>query len=139
MKSSEENKATVTEFISRVLSAGEISAAGDYFHTDMIEEVPFADQGPGLAGLMQALTALRVAFPDMSWRVEEQIAEGCTVVTRFKWTGTQRGSFMGIPASNRSVCVWGMVIDHFDGAKIKATRILMDEIGLLRQLGAIEG
>ena len=66
---SEENKACIAEFLDRVLSSGEISATDEYFHSDMVEEVPFPGQGPGLAGLKETLAALRTAFPDMRWSV----------------------------------------------------------------------
>ena len=136
---SEHNKARIAEFLERALSSGEISAAGEYFHDDMVEEVPFPGQGPGLVGLKETLAALRTAFPDMRWSVQEQIAEDSRVMTRFVWEGTQRGDFLGIPPTSRAVCVWGMVIDQFEGSKVKSTRILMDTMGLMQQLGALPG
>lgn len=134
---SDQNKATVRAFLSRVLSQGDIAAAGDYFHTDMVEEVPLPGQGPGLAGLKETLVALRSAFPDMRWDVEEQMAEDTRVLTRFVWHGTHRGDFLGMPPTQKSVSVPGMVIDRFDGAKVKSTRILMDTLSLMQQLGAL--
>ncbi len=135
----EQNKAIVKEFLYRVLSLGDIAATGDYFHTDMVEEVPLPGQGPGLAGLKESLVALRLAFPDMRWDVEEQMAEDNRVLTRFVWHGTHQGAFFGIPPTQRSVHVSGMVIDRFEGAKVKSTRILMDTLGLMQQLGALPG
>ena len=90
---SEQNKARIAEFLDQVISSGEISAAGEYFHNDIVEEVPFPGQGPGLVGLKETLAALRTAFPDMRWSVQEQIAEDSRVLTRFVWEGTQRGDF----------------------------------------------
>ena len=135
----EENKARIREFLHRVLTLGEIAATGYYFHADMVEEVPFPGQGPGLSGLKETLAALRRSFPDMLWNVEEQMAEDNRVLTRFVWQGTHRGDFLGIPPTNRVVSVWGMVIDHFEGSKVKSTRILMDTTGLMQQLGALPG
>ena len=40
-----------------------------------------------------------------------------------------------MPPTNRAVSVWGMVIDQFEGSKVKSTRILMDTMGLMQQLG----
>jgi steroid delta-isomerase-like uncharacterized protein len=135
----EQNKARIKEFLDRVLTAGDVSATDDYFHVDMVEEVPFPGQGPGLAGLKDTLTALRTAFPDMRWRVDEQMAEDNRVLTRFVWQGTHRGDFLGMPATHRAVSVWGMVIDQFEGTKVKSTRILMDTMSLMQQLGALPG
>jgi steroid delta-isomerase-like uncharacterized protein len=134
---SEDNKARIREFIDRVLTAGEVDATGDYFHDDMVEEVPFPAQGPGLDGLKETLTRIRQAFPDLHWSIEEQMAEGNNVLTRFIWSGTHQGEFLGIPATNRVVRVWGMVIDRFEGQKVKSTRILLDTLSLLQQLGVV--
>ena len=101
----------------------------------MVEQVPLPGQGPGLAGLKDVLRGMRAAFPDMHWTVEEQIAEGDKVATRFEWTGTHRGEFLGVPATGRAVTVWGVVIDRLEGGKIKDTRIIMDSLGLILQLG----
>ncbi|HSF33618.1 MAG TPA: ester cyclase [Candidatus Tectomicrobia bacterium] len=134
---SEDNKARIREFIDRVLITGEIDATGDYFHTDMVEEVPFPGQGPGLDGLKETLTRIRLGFPDVHWSVEEQLAEDTRVLTRFIWLGTHQGEFLGIPATNRVVRVWGMVIDRFEGQKVKSTRMLLDTLSLLQQLGVV--
>jgi predicted ester cyclase len=123
---SEDHKARIREFIDRVLTAGEIDATGDYFHDDMVEEVPLPGQGPGLEGLKETLTRLRQAFPDMHWCVEEQLAEDARVLTRFRWSGTHQRECFGIPATHRAVRIWGMVIDRFEGRKVRSTRILMD-------------
>ena len=68
----------------------------------------------------------------------EQIAEGSKVLTRFTWSGTHRGEFLGIPATNRPVRVWGMVIDRFaKTGKSKSTRILLDSLSMMQQLGVV--
>ncbi len=129
------NSGIVRGFIEEVLNRGRIDAAGDYFWEDMVEQVPFPGQGPGLDGLKEILRAMRAAFPDMHWKVEEQLANGDRVATRFAWTGTHRADFLGVAATGRSVKVWGLVIDRVEGGKIKDTRILMDTLGLMMQLG----
>jgi steroid delta-isomerase-like uncharacterized protein len=94
-------------------------------------------QGPGLEGLKDILRAMRSAFPDLIFSIQEQVAENDKVASRFEWTGTHQGPFLGIPATGRSVRVWGMVIDRLEKGRIKDTRILMDTLGLLIQLGVV--
>jgi steroid delta-isomerase-like uncharacterized protein len=127
----------VAEFIERVLNGGAIDATGEYFWADMVEQEPFPGQGPGVEGLKDVLRGLKAAFPDIHWTIEEQIEAVDKVVTRFTWTGTHLGPFLGVPASGNKVSVWGMVIDRFDGAKIRETRIIMDSLALMTQIGAI--
>jgi steroid delta-isomerase-like uncharacterized protein len=129
------NKEIIQKFADEVLNGGNIEACGKYFWDDMVEQVPLPGQGPGLAGLKDVLRGFKSAFPDIHWKIEEQISEGDKVVTRFEWTGTHRGTFLGVPATGKPVKVWGVVIDRIENGKIKDTRIIMDALGLMMQFG----
>lgn len=130
-------KALIRQFIDAALSGTDIDATSKYFHDDVVEDVPFPGQGPGVDGIKSVLRQMRQAFPDMHWTIEEQVNEGSTVVTRFTWTGTHRDTFLGVPATGRPVRVWGVVIDTFEGTKIKSTRLIMDTLGMMIQLGVL--
>jgi len=132
-----ETSGIVRGFIEEVLNQGQIESTDRFFWEDMVEQVPFPGQGPGIDGLKHVLRGMRAAFPDMHWQVEEQLTEGDRVLTRFEWTGTHRGEFLGVAATGRSVKVWGMVIDRIQEGRIKESRIIMDTPGLMMQLGAI--
>ncbi|TAL90057.1 MAG: ester cyclase [Candidimonas sp.] len=133
----ESNSHVVRHFIEEVLNRGKIDTAGQFFWEDMVEQAPLPGQGPGLEGLKGVLRGLSAAFPDMHWVIQEQISEGDKVLSRFEWTGTHRGIFLGVPATERPVTVWGMVVDRLEGGKIKETRIIMDTLGLMMQLGVV--
>ena len=102
---------------------------------DVIEQVPFPGQGPGLEGLKDVLRGMRAAFPDLNFAIHEQIAEGDKVASRFEWAGTHQQEFLGVPPTGRQVRVWGVVIDRLEHGRIKDTRIIMDVFGLMMQLG----
>ena len=133
----EENKKFMSNFIEEVINKKNLDAADDLVAEHFIEHLPFPGQGPGREGLKFAINAMLTGFPDMSWTVQEQIAEGETVVTRFAWTGTHDGTFMGIPPTNKKVEVWGVVIDVVRDGLFAESRIIMDTIGLLQQLGVM--
>jgi steroid delta-isomerase-like uncharacterized protein len=132
-----DNSTIVRQFIEQAINQGQVDSAGQFVWDDVVEQVPFPGQGPGLDGLKDVLRALRAGFPDLHWTIEEQIAEGGKVLTRFEWTGTHYGEFLGVPATGRPVRIWGMVIDRLQEGRIKDTRILMDTLGLMMQLGVI--
>jgi len=79
----------------------------------------------------------RAAFPDIHWVTDETISAGEKVVTRFTWTGTHRGPFLGIPPTSKPVRVKGVVIDRIVSDRMTDSRILMDTLGLMQQLGVI--
>jgi steroid delta-isomerase-like uncharacterized protein len=133
----EENKKFMSNFIEEVINKKNLDAADDLAAADFIEHLPFPGQGPGREGLKFAINAMLTGFPDMNWTVQEQIAEGETVVTRFTWTGTHDGAFMGIPPTNKKVEVWGVVIDVVRNGLFAESRIIMDTVGLLQQVGVM--
>lgn len=133
----EENKQFMTHFIGEVINKKNLTAADELVAEDFIEQLPFPGQGPGRERLKVALTAMFIGFPDMNWTVHEQIAEGEKVVTRFSWTGTHQGDFMGIPATQKRVEVWGVVIDVVKNNLFSESRIIMDTVGLLQQVGVM--
>ncbi len=133
----QDNGAIVRDFVEATINQGRIDSAERFVWEDVVEQVPFPGQGPGLEGLKNVLRGFRAGFPDIHFAIEEQIAEGDKVLSRFEWTGTHRGEFLGVPATGRPVKVWGMVVDRLVDGRIKETRIIMDTLGLMMQLGAI--
>jgi predicted ester cyclase len=71
--------------------------------------------------------------------VEDQLAEGDRVGTRFTARGTHAGSFLGIPATGKAIAVEGIAIDRFAAGKLVESWLVYDRLGLLQQLGAVPG
>jgi steroid delta-isomerase-like uncharacterized protein len=133
----QDNATIIRRFVEEVITRGDIDSAGEYAWDDVVEQVPFPGQGPGLDGLKDVLRGMRAAFPDIDFSIKEQISETDKVASRFEWTGTHQGEFLGVSATGRPVRVWGIVIDRLEQGRIKETRIIMDIFGLMMQLGVI--
>lgn len=133
------NKEVIQAFIEEVINQQKLDRCNALVKENFIELDPFPGQGPGREGLKAVLRMFLTAFPDMHWDVPEMISEGEKVVTRFVWTATHRGAFLGIPATGKSVEVKGVVIDRLENGMMADSRILMDTMGLMRQLGVVPG
>ena len=133
----QDNATIVRRFVDEVITQGNIDSAARFVWDDVVEQVPLPGQGPGLEGLKDVLRSMRAAFPDIVFSIQEQVAQGDKVVSRFEWTGTHNAEFLGVPATGRSVRVWGIVIDRLEESRIKDTRIIMDTLGLMAQLGVL--
>ncbi len=136
-KMSEANKQVIRAFIQDVINRGELECANDLVKEDFIELDPLPGQQQGREGLKAVIAMLRAAFPDMHWVVNEMIAEEDKVVTRFIWTGTHQGPFLGIPPTGKPVEVKGVVIDRLEQGKMADSRLLMDTMSLMQQLGVV--
>ncbi len=135
--SAAENKSVIQAFIEDVINRGDLKRADDLVIADFVELDPLPGQSQGREGLKQIIAHIRDAFPDIHWVVEEMFAEEAKVCTRFTWTGTHRGTFLGIPATGKHIAVKGVVIDRLEGGKMADSRILMDTFGMMQQLGVI--
>jgi steroid delta-isomerase-like uncharacterized protein len=133
----QDNATIIRRFADEVITQGKIDLAAQYVWEDVVEQVPLPGQGPGLDGLKDILRSMRAGFPDIIFSIQEQITEGDKVASRFEWSGTHKGEFLGVPATDRSVKVWGVVIDRLENGRIRDTRIIMDTLGLMAQLGAL--
>jgi predicted ester cyclase len=93
---------------------------------------------PGVGGLREYYTALRLAFPDMRLSSEDLIADGDKVANRYTFYGTHRGEYMGVAPTNKLVVSPGMVINLFRGGKCVETGQSTDALGFLTQLGVVQ-
>ena len=65
----------------------------------------------GPEGVIQFVATYRFAFPDSRFAVEDRIAEGDKVVSRWTARGTHRGEFLGISPTGEEVTVTGIEFD----------------------------
>ena len=89
----------------------------------------------GTESLKKFIKEFRDAFPDFHDKVDDQLAEGDKVTTRFTSQGTHQGKFMGIDPTNKKAKWSGIVIDRIENGKIVETWVHWDLYGLLDQLG----
>src|SRR6476620_6386225 len=132
-----ENKIVITRFVAEVINQGHLQRADDLVAVDFLELDPLPGQRQGREGLKQVIGAFRTAFPDIHWVIEEMIGEGEKVFSRFTWEGTHRGEFFGIPTTGKQIKVKGMVVDRVVAGKMVESRILMDGLSMMTQLGVI--
>ena len=85
----------------------------------------------------QFVRAFVGAFPDNSTTIEDMIAEGDKVVTRYSVRGTHKGDFMGIPATGKEITFTAICISHISDGKVMEEWDEGDVLGFMRQLGAI--
>ena len=108
-------------------------AAPGYLGHDSAEPEPH--RGPeGLRANVQKYVA---GFPDGSITVDDQIAEGDRVATRWTGRGTQTGEVAGIAPTGKEVTVSGVTISRLEGGKVVEEWATWDTLGMLVQLGAI--
>ena len=79
----------------------------------------------------------RAAFPDARGAIQNRVASGNQAVGELLWTGTNSGSFNGMPPTNKRVQVQAVVVLTEDSGKIGKVRHYIDVAGMLTQLGVM--
>lgn len=126
-------------FIDRVLNDHDLDALDGLVAEDFHEQNPPPGMGAGRQGLRDFLASMFAAFPDLRWDVKQSVAaDGCVAMWSV-WSGTHHGEFMGIPATGRTVAVEAWTLDILRDGLLVESRILMDTMGMLTQLGALPG
>lgn len=133
------NAATARRFFEALSAKGELSPLNDVLIEDYHDHDPANEQDViGLDAIRREVEMWRSGF-DFSFTIEDQIAQGDRVCTRWTWNGTHKGDFLGIPATGRKVSMTGTTIQRCapDG-KIAEGWWQYDRLGLMGQLGALD-
>ena len=98
----EENKALVRHFFEEVLNQGRLAlidelAAPDFVYHNASTTIQ------GREPYKQFLSMYFTVGPDLHFTIEDEVAEGDKVVTRYTTRGTHLGPFMGIPPTGKHV------------------------------------
>lgn len=91
----------------------------------------------GSRAYRHVLAGFRSAFPDSALRVEEEIAEGEKVALRWTFSGTHKGSLMGIPATGKRVTWTGITIYRIVDGRVVEEQGEEDFVGFFRQVGLV--
>jgi steroid delta-isomerase-like uncharacterized protein len=91
----------------------------------------------GIEGLTQFVSMMRSAVPDLRITLEDDMAEGDKVVTRWIGQGTHQGELMGIAPTGNQVTITGITIHRIEDTKIVEEWSNWDALGLMQQIGAV--
>jgi predicted ester cyclase len=130
---SEQNKALIRRLIKEV-ERGNLNVIDELLAPDFVDRDLLPGQEPDRQGYKRGLSGDHAAFSDLVITIEDQIAEGDKVVTRFTWRGTHdRGNFMGKAPTGKKVEAKAIFIHRISGGKVKEEWSASDTLETLRQ------
>jgi predicted ester cyclase len=122
----EDNKALVRREQEELWNhTGNLDAAEELFVTEQAEAA------------RQEAAEFRQGFPDVVSIIEDLIAEGDKVAARWRARATHRGEYVGVPPTGREVEFTGISVYRIEGNRIAESWTVEDELGLMRQIGAV--
>ncbi len=138
--SAEENKEKVRRLMEEAFGQGKPEVIDEVLDANFVSYDPNSETGEirGAETMKGETEYFRQAVPDLSCTVEEQVAEGEKVVSRWTVRGTHRGEFFGVGGTGKRVEFTGIQIDRFDeSGKMVEEWPEYDLLGAMRQIGAL--
>jgi steroid delta-isomerase-like uncharacterized protein len=131
--SAEENKAIARHADEELFNRGNLEVADELFAPNFVYHDPASGEDwHGPESVKQYATMLRAAFPDLHYLVEDQVAEGDKVVTRYTASGTHWGELMGIAPTGNRVVITGISIARIENGKIEEIWENYDTLGMMQ-------
>ncbi len=135
--SAEENKAIFRRYVEEVTNEGNLELADEIFDSYLAHQPDGSVLQRGPEDVKRFQSEFRSAFPDIHATIEDQVAEGDKVVTRWRMRGTHEGEFRGIPATGNQISVTGIGIFRFSDGKVVESWDNFDQLGMMQQLGLV--
>jgi steroid delta-isomerase-like uncharacterized protein len=132
----EENKAIARRWSEELWGRGNLAVADEIVAPDYVRHdpgAPFPARGP--EDVKRLVTMLRAMLPDLKIVVEDVIADGDKVVSRYTSIATDTEGFMGRPPTGKVIRTPAIQIFRFAGGRIVESWAVRDDLGTLRQLG----
>jgi steroid delta-isomerase-like uncharacterized protein len=134
--SQQENVAALNR-AAQAINEGNFDVLRQGYTANVKEHDPAPGQKPGPEGYVDFFRAVRTAFPDFKLSAEHMVADADQVALAYTMTGTHKGMFQGIPATGKKIQARGVLIARFENGKIAERWGSSDELGILKQLGAV--
>jgi predicted ester cyclase len=120
-----------------ILNNGNFGLVDEIVATDFVEHAPQPGVPPTRAGLKQTLQALKTAFPDLHYTIEDSLESGDKIVHRLTGTGTMKADYMGMPATGKRATWTEIHIGRVANGRLAEHWGLVDQLSLLVQLGIV--
>ena len=136
--SAEENKAIMRRFWGVWEQGNFIELIDELLAPDYINHSPGTpDQPAGPEGVKAVVSMFRSGMPDLKVTIDDMIAEGDKVVTRYTIEGTHEGELFGVPPTGRRASIESMTVERVSDGKIREHWRITDTLDMMQQLGAI--
>lgn len=129
-----ENKQAVQQ-MTEAFNTGDVTIVDNLIDEGLVDQTPFPQTGPDREGLKRQIQALRTAFPDVQFGIEDMVAEGETVAFRWTMVGTHEGPLLGQAPTYRRVEHQGNDFVTFSNGKMVQHRSADNLIELFFKLG----
>jgi steroid delta-isomerase-like uncharacterized protein len=135
--SSEQNKLIVRRLLEEPWK-GDLGVVDELIDPNYVgydPSIPEPLRGPD--GFKENVSTYRAAYSDARIIVEDQIAEGDKVATRWTARGKHDGDLMGVAPTGKQVTVSGLTFSRLANGKVVEGYTNWDTFGMMQQFGVV--
>jgi steroid delta-isomerase-like uncharacterized protein len=121
------------------INSGKLEALNELVEHNVVDHDAAEGQEPGAAGYIKFFSDLRNSFSNLKIEIKHTVADEHYVAMAYKMTGIHKGRFLHVPPTGHTIIVRGMMMGRFYGGRLVERWGVIDELGILEQLGAVEG
>jgi predicted ester cyclase len=133
--STEERKAIIRRLIDGVFNKGNLAIADEILSPNYVFHIADGSVLKGQTAWKQFISGTLNGFPDINCSVENIACEGDVLALRVSLTGTNTGSFRGIPPTGKKVAIQEGSFFRFESDKPVEQWQFINHLVLLQQLG----
>ena len=129
------NKALIQRNFEFIWSQCNLSVADEIIAPDYVGHIAtLPEPVRGVDAFKQVVMLYHFAAPDIRFAIQDQVAEGDKVATRWIAHGTHRGEFMGIAPSGQALSVTGMSFHRLENGRIQESWDDWDALSMLQNM-----
>jgi steroid delta-isomerase-like uncharacterized protein len=117
----------------------EFQRLNEVFAEDVVDHDSGEGQLPGVEGIEQYMNGLVESSPDLKLDVDVVTGDDDYVALAYRLSGTHKGEYMGYAPTGKHFEVRSLQIGRFENGKIKERWGSTDILGILNQLGLLDG
>ena len=135
---SAENKGIARRFLEEAFNSGDLDVVDELVAPEFVNhDAALPEPATGVEATKASIKGYRDAFPDLRLTIEQQLAEGEFVTTRWSARGTHQGDLLGMAATGKQATVTGITIDRIVDGRFVESWTNWDTLGLMQQLGVV--
>jgi len=135
--SPETNKAIVRHMLEKVWNERRPDLIEEFYTENVVYHLVGMSSKTGTESVRKTVGTVLDAYPDLQYTIDDEIAEGDKVVSRWTMNGMLHGEMIDIPASGKDVIQSGVTIFHLSNARIDEFWFLSDNPEWIQQLGIV--
>jgi steroid delta-isomerase-like uncharacterized protein len=136
--SAEDNKAIMSRYFGGAWERGNLELLDELLAADYVNHTPATPDTPtGPEGVKGVVSMFRSGMPDLEVLIEDMLAEGEKVATRYTLEGTHEGELFGVPPTGQRLSIESISVERVSEGKIREHWRITDSLEMMQQLGIV--